>query len=584
MITRPQERPHRHPITAYDFEWRQVEEEPSARFPLGRKQLFITLCGAFDERGYRSYATIEAFLAGELIEANCGRRFYAHYGGASDMVFLLRAMVDVRSLSIRGLFSGSSAIVVQVEDGQKRWTFLDSFWTMRTSLAKIGKSVGLEKGKVDHDKEISEAELREYNEQDCRILYEALVAFQRVVNDEGGELRVTAASTSLDLFLRRYLTRPIKNSPHLSEIARPAYIASRVEPFWNKCERAELWDINSSFPYSFTGAIPGDLTRSSAGRLPSSGLWLADVEVSVRDEYPALPYRHNGRVFFPNGTFRTRITSEDFACGRFDVLSVGDVWEFDGRDCMRGFAETYYAKRAKGGFESEVYKIFLNSLYGKFAERDEKTVLHVRPKKREPHWDSLGAHIYLDRHAVSPAEHAHVPISAFITARSRRYLLEWIRLAANLGRVYYCDTDSVLCDALPAAIRSEGLGGLKLEAKVVSGVFQGPKLYAYEREAEEIDKRMTIKAKGFSRVVSSGKTERRALTYEDFLSLQSGESATIERMRRIRELLAEQHRRGEGYIPDAVRQLKRLRAPTPKRAQLPDGGSRPWNVDELDAL
>jgi hypothetical protein len=388
------------------------------------------------------------------------------------MVFLLRVLKDIPSLCIKGLFSGSSAIVVSVTEGQKRWSFLDSFWTMRTSLRNIGTWTGAKKGEVDHSKHIPRAELIEYNEQDCRILFDALTLFQQVVNDEGGELRVTAASTALNVFLRRFLKRPIRNSEHLNEIARPAYVASRVEPLWQRCEQAELWDINSSFPYSMASPIPGDLIGTSSGTLPDKGLWIADCEVESDSYVPAIPMRVDGRVFFPNGRFKTRITSEDALAGDFRIHSVGDVWRFDERDDMADFASTYYAKRKSGGgFLSEVFKIFLNSLYGKFAERAEKTVLYVRPKKREPHWEALAPHIYLDRHSETKVEHAHVAISTLITARSRRYLLEHMRAALAIGNVYYVDTDSVLCDAMPRAVRTEGLGGLKLEAEVKNGVF-----------------------------------------------------------------------------------------------------------------
>jgi hypothetical protein len=291
--------------------------------------------------------------------------------------------------------------------------------------------------------------------------------------------------------------------------------------------------------------------------------------------------RVDGRVFFPNGRFKTRITSEDALAGDFRIHSVGDVWRFDERDDMADFASTYYAKRKSGGgFLSEVFKIFLNSLYGKFAERAEKTVLYVRPKKREPHWEALAPHIYLDRHSETKVEHAHVAISTLITARSRRYLLEHMRAALAIGNVYYVDTDSVLCDAMPRAVRTEGLGGLKLEAEVKNGVFQGPKLYAYETS----DARMKVKAKGFSRIVSDDSGERTPLTYADFLELQSGESVKIERMRRIRELMSDAKTRGlDDYEPDVIRAMKRLRAPTPKRCISSDGSTRPWSVSELTA-
>lgn len=188
----------------------------------------------------------------------------------------------------------------------------------------------------------------------------------------------------------------------------------------------------------------------------------------------------------------------------------------------------------------------------------------------------LAPGIYVGEEQIE-VPHVHVPISAIITARSRRLLLEHMRAAAKLGRIYYCDTDSVICDAeLPT---SPELGGLKLEPyQIEKGVFVGAKLYAIKLREEVKGKMELTKAKGFSRIVGEG-GDAQPLTYESFLDISEGRTATINRMMRIRELIRKE---GIDYLPKDVTFEKRLNLDVrPKRARLPDGDSRPWRVDEL---
>ena len=622
-IRRERKKVRRADITTYDLEWR-------------RESLDVTLCGAYDERlGYRWYQTPAQFLRGELVPGNSGRRFYAHYGGGADMVFLLRELAKLPSTyRIRGAFSGSAAIMVRVERGEHSWLFVDSFWTMRAKLAKIGEWLGLPKLDDKSTDDMTPTELRTYNERDCVILYQALQRFQEAILAVGGEMGITIASTALRTFLRRYLKRPIENGPTTDLYVEPAYTASRVERFRESCEQANYYDINSSFAYSMLSAVPGNMIGFDVARkgmtLPKAGLWFAEVALRVRSDFPPIPYRSkSGRIFYPNGEFRTTISSEDFACGDFEIEKVYSVMRFEERDDMAAYAEDFYKLRLQSGFEGQVYKFALTNLYGKFAEHPEKEVIIVNPDDN----DYTGQTAMLTPGVVIQTEtrkipHAHVPISATITARSRRYLLEHIRAAARQGRVYYSDTDSVICDASldtcthvgsnsarakPAhdncdhGLGCKVLGGLKREYVIRRGRFVAPKLYALEKE----DGSQEVKAKGFSRSVGilspeelqnlprgrarepairariqadqkarAAEGERVPLDYETFARLSEGHAAVIERMLRIRELIAAD---GIDYKPRTLMMTKTINPNLrPKRRPTADGGSEPWDVREIE--
>lgn len=577
MIVRDRRKVRPVKITAYDFEW-----HPDT--------LQVTVCGAYDERGYRHYSGVDHFLLGELTPENSGRRFYAHFGGASDMVFLLRPFLKDSRYQVRGIFSGSSAILVRITRGDLRWDFCDSYWTMKTPLREIGKWLGggdWDKGRVDF-RSATLSQLREYNCQDNRILFEALCRFQDLIISKGGKLGITAASTAMNLFLRRFLKRPIQNGARagaisLNDWVRGAYCASRVENIRLSCDDAYAWDINSSFPYSMTGPVPGSpLPRVGGATLPDKGLWCADVTVNVGEQYlPPLPMRGpDGRVFFPTGRFRTRIMSDDMACGDFDIEKVHGFVRFEERDDLKDFAEEFYQLRLQSeGFDAPVWKIVLNSLYGKFAEQGLKEVLLVNPLERDVEKQvMLAPGIYIGEENVD-IPHEHVPISACITARSRWNLRQYMLRATRehpRGWVYNCDTDGFVCDA--TFEQGKALGDLKNDYVVKRGTFAGSKLYAVDivKNGEE---RTLVKAKGFSRKVSEGGIAE-PLTYQDFVELHEGATVRVQRFKRLRELIRSQ---GADYEPQQITMNKRLnKALKPKRAPVAGGpDTRPWEVGEL---
>lgn len=562
MIT-PQVSPRTdHEYLVYDLEWVPHTLE-------------IRMAGVFDGKRYRWYTTIAAFIAGELTSKNRGRRFYAHAGGLADFQFVLEALLP-DEYQIEASFSGSSAIIVHVRRGKNVWHFIDSYWLLRDSLRNIGKWIGIAKGNVEQSESwyatVPIAELRDYNEIDCVILYRAIAWFADVLHGLGGELRMTVASCAMDLFRRQFLRDDIGTSMRVNDITRLAYFSARVEPYHRDCETANYYDINSSFPHAMTSMVPGDLIASYRGRLPrlanhfeSGSIYFADVEIeSPEDSIPPLPIRVDGRLFFPTGPIRGWYSSVDLALlvragGR--INRVYESLEFDPRDDLAAYATTIYGLRERAeGFERIVLKYLLNSLYGKFAETDVKRSMIVNPDTPGPIESMLLPGVFvLDK--IVPVPHMHVPISAHITAVARESLYNHMKLSSE---VYYCDCDGFATPDL--YIEGTGLGSLKLEKRIVRGEFLAPKVY----DLELGDGTHITRAKGFSR-----------MTYERFVKLRDGEELEMTRMRRILELM----RRGiiDGrFQPREETIRKRLRGGAiDKRFFYPDGHSRPWHTSEL---
>jgi len=580
MLSPLNEAPKIRQFLTFDLEWRKGERKGNVYHPE------VTLVGVDDGTKYRHYYTIEAFLDGELTHKNRGKWFYAHAGGLADMIFVLEILLKRPDFRVDASFSGSSAIIVRVTKGKNKWVFVDSYWLLKDKLVNIAKFVGMEKGDVDFET-TNIMELIEYNALDCRILWRAIELFQREILSLGGQLQMTLASCSMNLFRRKYLKRDIMTSDAINQTSRLSYVASRVEVFQRSCESAHYYDVNSSFPYAMTFEAPGALIRSVRTHIESD-LTLVDATITVPDMYfPPLPYRaESGRIYFPVGTWRGWFTGVDLRLLQErggTVQAIHECMLFEPFSDLSDFATDLYERRlaAKDTMSKLVLKLLLNSLYGKFGESSTKTSMVCFPDSPPvgDNVDMLFPGVFLVESEVE-IKHAHVPFSAHITSVARKVLYDYM---ASGEDIFYCDTDGFACSRadIPTDTR---LGALKHEMTIKRGRFLRPKVYELEGEDEH-----RVKAKGFTlnpdndlkQTWEPDDRDRLAkeYSYDQFSKLVNGGELEVRRFYRIRELL----KKGE-YKPTEAYIRKRLQSESPKRQFDASGNSRPWNVTEINEV
>jgi len=583
---------------------------------------------------YEVFKTVADLVEFMLVREHRGMWFFAHAGGLSDMEFVLDELLtqikdqlaaNRRILSvfdgnnqkreesvtgsdkvgdtwnIKASFSGSSAILIHVSKGKNSWHFVDSYWLFRDKLSKIGESIGI--NKVDEDKRRTPEETRlyyantplsdliPYNKVDCEILWKAVAEFEREVVSLGGQLQQTIASTAMNLFRRAYLKQTIYTSEVANQIALKSYFASRVEVFQRSVEDFNIYDINSSFPYSMTFPLPGNICAMGTS-LPDedsdSCLYVADVTVEVPDmEIPPLPFRtpKDSRVFFPTGRWRSWFTSTDIRLARREgciIHKVHECYQYEPFDDFARYATEIYALRSesKTPFRKLLLKYLLNSLYGKAAESILKQEMLINPSEEELDravLQMLQPGVWL-REKEATIAHRHVIVSSIITSLSRRHLYDYAKMCTSQGKpIYYCDTDSIASKAdLP--VDDKKLGALKLEKRMHWAEFVAPKIY--RGEGEELKNGVwkavrLARAKGFS----LGKFDD---PVEMLGRIIDGEQVGVQTMVRMREL----YRASSGGIAESspYEQLV-IKALTQrmlsKRHQYPDGRTRAWTVEEI---
>lgn len=534
-----------------------------------------------------------------LTKKYSGHHIYAHNGGKFDYLFLLPwLMHEGRRLGYHfQIIPVSSAIQLldvwkdSVEGGTMRWRFLDSFRLMPTSLQKAAKSFGME-GKVDHDLNTHESDpsWSVYLKQDCTELHAILTKFHDYIeNVLCGEVGMTAPSTSMKLFRRRYLKQDVPRTIESHEFIRRGYFGGRVEVFRREGEKLRYFDINSSYPRAMLEAMPGGEGQRWEGEPPDFlkqriGFVECDVHVPEDVIIPPLPVKletdepetshANGKLIFPvgnlSGTWEWSELQKAMELG-CAIERWGVSWWYEPVYLFEDFVTELYKYREKSSpFYDEglaaVVKIMLNSLYGKFGMKTLRRQIYrwddpYLPKNAVPASPDPDCFIYYAEKEVDAA-YIMPQISARVTALGRIRLLDAMLAAKKLGgELYYCDTDSIITDVeLPSSTK---LGELKDEypqqSGRITGKFLGPKLYVLQCEDWEC-----IAAKGFEERTSS-LIER----------LARGETIVQNRLEKVGTMA----RRGFLSGPKMVRVPRGLHFDKGKREMFEDGSTKPWRLE-----
>jgi hypothetical protein len=443
--------------------------------------------------------------------------------------------------------SGNLLIIIKVQaPGGRIISFCESARLMPDSVAKIGKTVGLEKLDVDraHMENLSFDKTIEYCLRDCDIVLKGLQYMKKALTDVGADFAYTLASISTRWVRRSEVLEWIKfyernergkyeySSKMLEadEFCLPAYFGGRVEVFKAGCFKQDLfyYDITSSYPWSMTFDLPTYFKgffpppKDINDALDHYGVSEAEIYIPSNTLHiPVLPVRHEGKLIFPEGYLK----------GRWTNIELKEFWErvkykgvkikilgqarFDELAFLKPFVDTFFslrnrAKEENDEFRSYTYKIALNSLYGKLVESiDRLSILYgdmvneaIKKHGAQNVSPTSTPGIYkLETTNLGPFR--HVAAGSYVTARSRLRLLEGMEICQKHGgNVFYCDTDSIITDKNISSFNKDkknALGSFGLEHELQEGEFICPKVYRLiTKEGKEIFRVKGMPIKGLT--------------------------------------------------------------------------------------
>lgn len=563
-----------------------------------------------------------------------GYHVYAHNAGRFDYLFMLPwLMLTGTNLgwNFQVIPVASSIQVLDVwekrtSDKRKgdKVRFLDSMKLIPTSLQKAAEGLGVAGknraalGEQDLNLHEDDPRWEIYCGQDCDTLYDVVEQFHHYIEDVLlGEVGITAPSTAVKLLRRQYLARAVPRSVETHEFIRRGYFGGRVEPFEQDGEGLSYFDINSSYPASMRGPMPAGEAFEWDGEPPERfkremlGFCECDVFVPYDTHIPVLPVKVDEKLIFPTGHLSGVWTYPELMlaveCGARIVNWKHSVW-YKPVDLFGAFVADLYAYRDKSNPKfnaalEAVVKIILNSLYGKFGMKTtrKKIYIYSDPEKPDNAVPAAGGPEALVWYAEEEVDAPYImpQVSAWVTSMSRILLMRYmLQVLAMGGKVYYCDTDSVIANVtLPS---STLLGELKDEipdwSGQLKGEFIGPKMYilkpmgvrkaiggkcglcGFEGAKHKAESCIRVKAKGLESGQRNEETIRKlmrgAKQTAKGLEIAAKDMVFVRRLEKVGTLAQDNFRRG----PKMRKVPRRLLVASGKREILEDGSTKPISV------
>lgn len=482
-----------------------LDEKPPVKFAVidaetdpfdGKTFVKPFIWGYYDERGYIEFAG--EYATENLIDwiSQQKRHIFAHNGGRFDFHFLIESFEKKQSLTVINGRLAKGRIGKAIMQ--------DSYCILPVPLAALEKDqfdysiLGKDKrGLPENKKKISE-----YLKDDCLYLYKYVKQFI----DEYG-MNLTLAGTAMKQWEQMGGRVPKSNQAYYNQFL-PFYYGGRVQPFQNGIFKGQykIYDIKSAYPKAMLEKHPIGCdyyeTRRPSDHVMSNSL----LTVKCKSK-GALPQRTKAGLFFPVGNGVFNITGWEFIKAKetntIENVKILNAYVFEDTISFKDYVNHFYEMKAQAEKDGDkakrtFAKLFLNSLYGKFAANpanyeefyiDDYMATPIPVKENEDDYSPgpvYGKMQLFGRPLQEKKFHFYnIVTAASITGYVRAYLWESICKCEN---VLYCDTDSIICENGDRLDIGKNLGQWEMEGQAESVAIAGKKLYACRLEGGKIKK------------------------------------------------------------------------------------------------
>ena len=419
--------------------------------------------------------------------------------------------------------------------------FLDSFLILNDSLNNISNTF-LKKSKFDIDPNFTltriineKVYILNYLKNDISILKDSFVIFYQHIWDAYSiniTHCLTVSTLSFLIFLKHYYVDESIEIPQdtVYQYIQRSYYGGINEVLIPFGENLKQYDINSLYPFCMQQyklpvkfvrwIVPG---KESLNVCEFFGFLEISIFIPTYLNIGPLPIRFNGKLIFPVGELYGVFFSEEvkFALELGAVIrNIYSGAEYLGAFIFTNFVTHFFEKKnLSEGVSVYIYKLILNSLYGRFAmkrqiqgccrvttheykvyilccstvdilqELDDNTFIirynYIQNKENEKlfrFWGEFGQELltFCKKYNSKLLNmRTCISVSAAITSYARIFMFKHLQtFDANKISVYYMDTDSVVIDQyLPSEVVGTHIGQFKLQLDNCKGIFLTSKVY-----------------------------------------------------------------------------------------------------------
>lgn len=442
----------------------------------------------------------------------------------------------------------------------------DSYSIIPEKLAKFGAKKEIDYAKLEPNvRHKHMEEIREYLYYDCKVLFDAVNLYRDIAGK-----KLTIASNALQ-FSKKLGIDPGKTNSRFDKVMRQFFYGGRTECFQpGTHNNVRIIDIHSAYPFAMshdhpTGAEREHITPAEFYALPREEKQRCMIILNCHSD-GAFPVRSKTGIDFPTIEGKFYVTGWEYVAAReLNIMSnenIIDVIKFNSTINFTPYVKHWYELKSATNKNEEpalytIYKIMMNSLYGKLAQNPERyfdykivaggtlicdfeysddtgeTCNKCDAPAKEHGWElftEFEGHEIHRRSALWKYKfrygkdwegqpiYNNVATGASITGFTRSHLMRAMHSVGS-KHIIYCDTDSIICTDkgnLGALSYTDKLGDWEDEGTGLIGHFAGKKLYGIKMT--KLDKA----GNNIVKIASKGSK----LEYDEIERIVNGETVT----------------------------------------------------------
>ena len=419
------------------------------------------------------------------------------------------------------MFVINAAFIIKAHRDKASIKIIDTMNWFKAPLRRLGEVFGVSKGEIPDFNAASDQDLLPYCMQDSNIVKTVFINYIDFISDNNlGNFAITAAGQAFNSYRHRFMPNKsilIHGNTDIYPLEQATYRGGRTDIFkQGEFHNIVKLDINSMYPFVMS-AYPYPTKPHS--RTPITGLSVQDIQQGLNAhkfvigdfdiilKEPFLALKRN-KLIFPVGRVKNAyLTSPEIEYllkGAGQIVNVNSAMFYDQEFIFSSYVDYFYNLKstAKTPIMKELSKLFLNSLYGKFGQRENGDIcLDLSPENEVICQDNKIGSFFVkagaDQYKImkigdkfykiqpplkTPGAQSSPVISSAVTSYARLYLWDLIK-KCGVENVFYCDTDSIFTNKTGyermenlGFINNKQLGKLKVEG-IGSCVLRGPKDY-----------------------------------------------------------------------------------------------------------
>lgn len=423
--------------------------------------------------------------------------------------------LPARGWTATGFYTKGTVNIFRWVNEDRKITILDNGNFFQGRLEDWGKRVGLPKVQVDFDT-VEDDQLLERCKADVEIMRRLWITLLDFLDDHDlGKFGVTLASTAFNSYRYRFMPATIYISDDLvaTALERDAYRGARVECLFQGESNSSNYhyiDVNAMYAYVMReNLFPAGLFDARPcknldilDRKLDSYCVIAHVLVNV-DKNP-FPLKIDEVSVYPLGRFWTTLTTPELLMARENnwIEEIRYISWYRPAPIFREYVDYFTDLKSTyasaGNLQwSNIAKLFVNALYGKFGQRglfqERVGSIDASIVKREEVYDEVEGRYYhitmiggsvIKEYRIGESYNSFPGIAAHVTAYARLYHF-WLMSLIPKGHCYYVDNDSLIVDDLGLEYVRDLLddhepGKIKIELSSPWLTINAPKDYAME--------------------------------------------------------------------------------------------------------